>query len=255
MISRPELVDLGASRAAIRHRVDSGTLRLLHRGVFLVASNPITDRARMLAAALACGVGAVVSGTTAAVLWCLVPKHLMDGFHVIVSRQVRPPAGITVHRRALDPSERTHHFGVPVTTPARTLLDIAPLVSARRLSRAIRQAEVDGLVKHDALVELARSSRPGAPALRAALAPGSTPTRSGYEDDVADLLRGPGAPGFETNARVFGHEVDVWVPSLNLAIEVDGGRWHDTPQARHEDAVKQAALEAAGVKVTRLGSD
>lgn len=226
----------------------------MFRNVYLVAGRPVTDHARMLAAALACGPTAVISHLTSALLWKLVPRTLATGLHVTVEKQVRSHEGITVHRRpGMASGERTQHFGVPVTTPARTLLDIAPLVTQRRLSRAIRQAEVTGLVKHEALVEFAESGRRGAPALRKALAPGSTPTRSSFEDEIADLIRAlPGVPAIETNARVAGREVDIYVPSTNLAIEVDGGRWHDTPQARHEDRLKQAELEAAGLRVRRV---
>lgn len=172
---------------------------------------------------------------------------------VLTPRHVRPRPGIDARTTAVTASERTRHYGIPVTTPARTLLDLALVVPARTLSRAVRQAEVLGLVKHAALVELAASGRRGAPALRAVLAPEPTATRSTLEDDVVDGLRGEaGTPSFLTNAQVAGREVDLYFPELDLVVELDSERYHGTPQAQHEDALKQAALEAAGHRVLRI---
>lgn len=251
VISLAELRALGASPDAIRHRIRSEMLRPVFRRAYIVSGHTVTGRARMLAATHACGLGAVVSHLSAAILWGLIRGDGTAGpVAVTVPRQVRPVAGVELHRSRV---ERTTHFGIPVTPPARTLLDIAPSLTKRRLSRAIRQAEVTGLVKHEALMSLASSSSPGVRALRAALAPVPTPTRSTLEDDIVDVLRElHGTPRFEPNARVAGHEVDIFVPSQSLVIELDGGRWHATPQARHEDALKQQALERAGLRVKRV---
>lgn len=254
VVSADELRTLGASREAVRHRISNGRLRPVFRRAYIVSGYPITARARMLAATHACGSGAVVSHTSAATLWGMIRDDPgEDTIHVSVRRQVRPIPQINVHQVSMEEAEQTTHFGVPVTTPTRTLLDAGLVMTKQRLSRAIRQAEVDGFAKHAALEELARSRRPGVKALRRALAPAATPTRSQFEDDVVDLLRAlPGTPEFRTNARVAGYEVDIYVPSQNLVIEIDGARWHDTPQARYEDRLKHAALERAGFRVKRV---
>lgn len=254
VITRRQLRALGVNDDAVDYRVQIGRLQRLHRGVYAVDHRAPSQYARMLAAVLACGDHAVLGWTSAAVLWGLLRADDGAPIDVIVQRRVRQPSGLSIHRSStLAAAARTRQFGIPVTTPAHTLLDLAQTADARTLSRAIRQAEVRGLVKHQALVELATTSRRGAPALRAALAPGPTATRSSLEDAVVDALRGrSGTPSFTTNTRISGREVDLYFPKLDLAVELDSERYHDTPQAQWDDARKQAHLESAGHRVLRV---
>jgi hypothetical protein len=166
--------------------------------------------------------------------------------------------GIRVHRSSLDAPDLTRHRGIPVTTPARTLLDLAAVVPPRALRRAVRQAHSLRLVSHRELTELlARSGRrPGTRALRAILADGSAPTRSELEDVVLDLILRGGLAMPDVNVPMIldGRRVipDFRWPDRHLVVEADGAAWHDDPLARADDAERQALLEAHGERVLRV---
>jgi very-short-patch-repair endonuclease len=148
---------------------------------------------------------------------------------------------------------------IPVTTPARTLLDLAAVVSPDVLRRAVRQAEVDGLARQRELErQLARAPRRrrGSRRLAAILELGPARTRSELEDRMLALLVAHGFPRPLTNAHVRALtrtvEVDFLFPELRLVLETDGDRYHGTRLAREADAARQADLEAAGYRVVRL---
>ena len=130
-----DLVAAGLGRGAIARRVADGRLRPLHRGVYLVG--PIEDDwTDAMAAALACGPGAVVSHHAAAAIWGLRPWN--GPIDVTTTRRLRRRQGIRVHRtRCLDARDITRRHGIPLTTPARTLLDLAAHLDQRSLARAI----------------------------------------------------------------------------------------------------------------------
>jgi hypothetical protein len=144
-----------------------------------------------------------------------------------------------------------------VTTPLRTLLDLAAILPARQLRRAVRQALALRLVSHRELLQRvdAAGSRRGVRALRAILAGGPAPTRSELEDVVLDLILRGGLPMPDVNVPLVldGRRVipDFRWPDRQLVIEADGAAWHDDPLARDDDAERQALLEAHGERVLR----
>jgi hypothetical protein len=150
------------------------------------------------------------------------------------------------HARALPPTDTTHRNTIPVTTTARSLLDLADVLPTRALERAVHDAEVQRIVDHRLLHhQIARApGRKAATRLAALIALGPAPTQSELEDRALELLRRiPGTPP-STNAHIGPDEVDFLYEHERLVIETDGARYHATPFARRNDADKQARLEA-----------
>jgi hypothetical protein len=183
-------------------------------------------------------------------------KHPVD---VTVTRSVKRRPGIRLHvTRSLPPSDVTRHHRIPVTTPARTVLDLAQVLSERKLRRVVHEGEVQRLVSNDELREqLHRSGgRRGEATLRAIVDEGPVRTRSEFEEATYDLLRRHGFPQPLTHTPLPGLpswlEVDFHFPGTSLVIEADGDQFHGTRWRRRMDARKQATLDAAGFRVIRL---
>jgi very-short-patch-repair endonuclease len=255
LVTAADLATAGLGRGAVARRVAAGRLRLLYRGVFVLGP-VLVPRARELAAVLSCGGAAVLSYETAAALWGMRADHDGD-IDVTAVRQLRPRPGIRLHRvRALERQDVTRRHGIPVTTPARTLLDLATVLDRRSLARALEEAEVLRLVSRRSLTDLlARSrGRRGAAALRRVLELGYEPafTRSEAEARLLGLIRAARLPTPEINARIGGYEVDFLWRAAKLVVEVDGFAYHSTRAAFERDRRKDADLQALGLRTTRL---
>ena len=250
VVTTADLVAAGLGRGAIARRVADGRLRPLHRGVYLVG--PLVGaRTREMAAALACD--GVVSHHAAAALWGFRPAW-HGPIDVTTTRQLRPRPGIRIHRtRQLEATRRDE---IPLTTPARTLLDLATHLDERALARAIEEAQLLRITTPAQLTSLnARSSgRHGARALTTALQQAHDPrlTRSEAERRFLDLIRAARLPAPETNVRVAGYEVDFLWRAQRLVVEVDGFAYHSSRAAFERDRRKDAALQAAGLRVVRV---
>ena len=164
-----------------------------------------------------------------------------------------------MHRtQTLDPQDVARYRGIPITSPARTLVDLAGVLDYQRLRRAVRQAQSLRLVQPQHLTEaLARlGPRRGSRNLRRILATGPAPTRSELEDVVLDLILGGGLEHPEVNVPLVltGRRVvpDFRWPSQKLVVEADGAAWHDDRLSREDDAERQALLEAHGERVLRV---
>ena len=153
VIGYAQLLAAGLSADAIRNRAARGWLRRRHRGVYLVG--PVEPPlARAMAATLACGDGALLSHAPAAVLWGLRPPPAGEMHVTVVGRNVKGPPGVTVHRiRRLHPADATRHRGIPTTSPARTLLDLATTAQHRELERATDEAHIHHHVTDDSRKE------------------------------------------------------------------------------------------------------
>jgi hypothetical protein len=164
-----------------------------------------------------------------------------------------------VHRtQTLDPQDVARHRGIPITSPARTLIDLAGSLDYRRLRRAVRHAQSFRHVEPRQLTEaLTRlGPRRGSRNLRRILATGPAPTRSELEDVVLDLILGGGLEHPDVNVPlvVAGRRVvpDFRWLSQRLVVEADGAAWHDDRLSREDDAERQALLEAHGERVLRV---
>jgi very-short-patch-repair endonuclease len=255
---RDQLIELGLSRHAIDGRVKSGRLRRYFRGVYLVG--PIAPPfARETAAVIACGVGAALSHRSAAELWGLLRAQPADE-PVDVTVPGRRPGGqrgIRVHWVAgFDAGETTRARGIAVTTPARTLLDLAPQVSGRELEQAVAQATKRNLVTRRKLVDvLARyPRRPGARALRVLLMSSEEPVfaRSEAEERFLGLVRRAQLPPPEVNVALHGYEVDFLWRDDRVAVEIDGFAFHGDRDSFEADRRRDADLAARGIQVIRI---
>jgi very-short-patch-repair endonuclease len=257
LVTRAQLLAAGLRPGAVDRRLRGARLRALHRGVYLVGPLAL-PRTPLMAAVLACGPGALLSHGTAASLWDLVPgRGAGDPLDVAVPGGDRRRPGIRIHRIGpLAPAERTELDGIPVTTPARTLLDLAGTVAGRELEQAIARGERAGLVTARELAGALsrRRGRPGAAALRLLLDAAHRPalTRSEAEERFLALVRQAGLPAPEVNVRVGPFELDFLWRAAGLAVEVDGFRFHASPAAFERDRRRDARLAARGIQVIRL---
>ena len=164
-----------------------------------------------------------------------------------------------MHRSStLTPADVTTQHGIRVTSPARTVLDIAPTLTDTALTRAVNDARLAGYLQFGALAELlARSTgAPGAARLELLIS-GDAPTRSQFEDAFKRFLRRFGLPTPLMNVQVEGYEVDAWFPRERLIVELDGYRYHQDRGAFERDpqARRDVACRRPGYGPRDLGSD
>ena len=234
VVTTAQLAAAGIGRRGVAHRVANGRLTRLLRGVYRVGPVAAPYSAEM--AALLATDGAL-SFHSSAPVWGIRPPY--DGpVHVTVTRAARTREGVKVHRSAS--LDAVVHNGLRVTTPQRTLHDLAPVLSRADLERAAEEAVIRGLVTAKEVPRrCAGFSEPGL-------------TRSEAERRLQRLIRAAKLPRPVTNVRVAGWEVDVFWPSARLVVEVDGYAYHGNRAAFERDRRKDAALIAAGYTVVRV---
>ena len=245
VVARAQLLDAGLTKTQIDRRIATRRLHRLHRGVYAVGHRVLTVEGRWMAAVLAAGPGAALSHATAAAAWDL--RRAPAVIHVTVpgrgGRERR--AGIRIHR---SPSLRGNvilHRGIPITTPARTIVDLSRSLAGRPLEQLIDLADQRGLVDFAELREAA--------SLRAVLARyAAATTRSELEERFLALCDDFGIPRPETNARVEGIEVDFLWRDRRLIVEVDGYAYHRSPAEFERDRERDVTLEVAGWRVLRF---
>jgi uncharacterized protein DUF559/putative AbiEi antitoxin of type IV toxin-antitoxin system len=258
MVSTEQLLAAGVGRGAIALRVRRGRLHPRHRGVYAVGHVRPSARSHLWAAVLACGGpgAAVISHRSAAALWELVatPSGPVD---VTTLRQSHSTQAIRVHKtRTLQPEDITTIDGLPVTTPTRTLIDLAEVLTPHRLERACHRAEIRRLLNAAVLrAQLdglrGRRTRALAAALES-LAPGPQATRRELEERMLALIAEHGLPRPLVNHTVEGHEVDFYWPHARLIVETDGAATHLTATAFEHDRARDAELTVAGHRVVRF---
>jgi very-short-patch-repair endonuclease len=256
VITRAQLIELGLTRTTIDNWVKHSRLHSLYRGVFLLGHPRPIAGARELAAVLACGRGAALSHLSAAGLWRLLPGREGDVDVTVAGRNPGRKPGIRVHRvRHLDCRDIRKLGRIPITSPPRTILDLAAVVGPRELEQALAEAYARRLARRSELVSLlARcSSRPGTRALRALLDDGTPAlTRSQAEDRLLALIRAAELPAPETNIRIGRHEVDFLWREQRLVVEVDGFTFHSSRSAFERDRRRDAELGTLGFRVARV---
>jgi very-short-patch-repair endonuclease len=253
VVTRPQLMALGLSPEAIKHRVRKGRLHPLWPGVYAVGSPHVSRRGVWRAAVLACGEGAALSHTDAAELLQIGPP----AFHEI---EVSVPAtshprgrGIKVHRRKT--FEVTARHGIPVTTPACTIIDLAPRLSRDPLEEMIGKADLRGLITPPRLRAAAAAckNRRGAARVVATLDRRTFRlTRSKLERLFILIAVRAGLPVPLTRQWVNGFEVDFYWPDLGVVVETDGLTYHRTAAQQAEDVVRNLAHAASGLLPLRF---
>ncbi len=258
VVTRGQLLGAGLSERMVEWRLKTGRLRPLHSGVYL-ASPVRPPRAREMAAVLAGGAGARVSHRNAGWLWDLVarpPDSALPELKVPLRRVVRRPGLVVYRGEDLKGEVVARVDGIPVTSPATTLVDLARVLSDRALEKAVARADRAGLVGSSelgALVDRTRGRR-GIATLAAVLEYEGGPafTRSELEDRFVDQLRRFGLPAPKLNVRVMGFEVDCYWAMARLAVELDGARYHGAWRSQEDDRRRDAVLAAADIQVIRV---
>jgi very-short-patch-repair endonuclease/predicted transcriptional regulator of viral defense system len=259
MVTRRQLEAFGLSRSAVGRRARDGRLHRVHRGVYAVGHPVLTANGHRMAAVLACGPGAALSHASAAALWGIRPTNATR-----IDVSVRESGGrakrqrIRVHRATgLRADEVTTDQAIRVTTPARTLLDLASSLPRRALERALDQAEVLELFDlHElrAAVDRHRGER-GAGRLAGALdehTAGTTLTKSKLEERMLAICDRHGLPRPKVNAWVEGLEVDFLFAAQRLVVEADSYQFHRSRAAFERDRERDAILARAGHRTLRF---
>ena len=257
MVSAEELSARGVGRGARDHRLASARLFGIHRGVYLVGHEATTFRGRVIAALRACGRDATLGHLAAAAfLGAAAPPATLDV--IVPPGRRRSRAGIRVHHVALEPAERMVRDGVPLTSPVRTLLDLAAVVAPARLERICADMLVAKLLTPAELaagVEAGRGRR-GIVALRA-LSGTAEPTRSETERAFLRAVREAGLPRPIVNAPFLVDglgriEPDFLWPGPRVIVETDAYGTHGGPSTFERDRARDVALHALGWIVLRF---
>jgi hypothetical protein len=259
VVSLAQLRALGLSSDAVERRARSGRLHRMHRGVYAVGHTRLGREGRWLAAVLAYGPGAVLSHRSAASHWDLLDTQ-QTRIDVTAPRGRHGTPGIRLHTsRSLDARDTTSHEAVPITTVARTLLDLAATARSHELERALAQAMYLRVYDHRAITAVvARSNgHRGTAVLTQATALEPKVTRSRWEVRMLKLVRDHGLPVPLTNEPFHAPDhgeckPDFHWPAHRLIVETDGWHAHGTRAAFESDRAKDAALTAAGFRVVRF---
>lgn len=229
----------------------------LHSAVYRLTEKPPDFFTRAMAAALRLRGDAILSHRTAGVVWEMIDDEPPEVELTLVGRQCHPLPGTRVHRvGVLEQREARWRKDLPVTSPARTLLDLAAVLDVYALESALGVCRDEQLCR-DGDIEQAIA---GAPANSAGIAVlrglvdqgGFARTRSLYERKLLKLLAQAGLPRPITNHRVAGHEVDVVWLDKRLVLEFDSFRFHRNRRSFENDRRRDQDLVAAGYRVIRI---
>jgi hypothetical protein len=238
-VTTEQLYAAGLSRGQIGRLVKRGLLIRVHRGVYVLGALSPAPEQRWAAALLAGGTGAVLSHATAAAHYeWLQPREVIE---ISTPRKRRGDERLSIHERKS--IEVTRRNGLPTTTVAQTLLDLA--ATGWSIDRFTQEAAATGQISLDALRAFAAQRRGERGAKRLADAAGQPLVRSKLE---ADVLKRLGPP--KVNEKVRGEEVDLSWPGL--VIELDHDQTHGTKWARERDARKDQRLKERGLEVRRF---
>jgi hypothetical protein len=259
VISLPQLRALGLSDSAARKRAQRARLHRIHQGVYsLVPKQLLRPYGHWMAAVLACGPGAVLSHRTAAALHELRPTQRVKVDVTVPGRTGRARKGIDVHRSTmLTRADVTIVNGIPCTSVARTLLDLAAVLPRRPVERAFDQAEIMQVLNLRAVDDTLRRNptHPGVPTVNAILEEhyiGKTPTANELEEAFFAICRRASARIPEVNQWI---DLDDGEPPIKadflwreqrVIVETDGRSVHGTHQAQQRDPRRDQRAILAG---------
>ncbi len=249
-VTRGQLLTLGLDDGGIAWRVRIGRLYRVFRGVYAVGRPPSTPHEWASAATLAAD--ATLSHASAMALWGYWRRW--DRPYEVTIVGDRRTKGIRVHRSTtLRRRDVTRQLGIRVTTPARTLLDMAPRFSDKSLKRNVNQALNSLWLTEDQLGEtLARHRHaPGAARIAKLIGLEGAPTRSGWEDEFPAFCAAYGLPAPVTGAPVLGFIVDALFPVERVIVELDSWEFHKGKIAFDTDRDRDADTLVAGYVTVR----
>src|SRR4051812_7998300 len=256
LLTTTELLAAGLTASSISKRVARGAMRRWYPGVYSYGPGELSREAEWMAAVLAAGAGAVLSHRSAAALW-EIRRDWRVITDVLAPRGRRPKGPVLVHGyRRLDRGDVTVRNGIPVTTVARTLVDLADVLTPHQLAKAIDEAaHWNRFDLNETYAAMLRANgRRNLSVLDRAIGlyiAGSAGTKSRNEDAFLTLLQLAGFPEPSVNVELAGEEADCHWPSRKLVVEVDGPG-HRRPTARRVDRRKDDAWRAAGYTVLRF---
>lgn len=240
--------------SAMRHRLETGRLHQLHRGVYAVGRPEVSWLGHLAAAVLACGSGAQLSHRSGAALWGIAPHRDREPVDVTVPSGVaRSRPGITVHRRALSGPRRI--AGIPVGDPISILIDLATCLADEELEDAVNEADRIGLVATDRLRSRLDESAPRRGRGRLCrLLDSQTFSRAQtkLERRFLPLARAAGLPKPNAQAHLNSYRVDFHWPELGLVVETDSLTYHRTAAQQAVDIRRDQAHLRAGLRTLRF---
>jgi very-short-patch-repair endonuclease len=257
VVRHDQLRELGLTPKAIRSRREARRLIVLHRAVYAVGHTRLSVGGRRLAAAWAYGPKAVLSHRTAAAVWDLRASGGGDLHVTVPARSAVVREGTRLHLTSR-PVEVDRVGLLPVTTVARTMLDLAGDVAPHAVEAALKEADVLGLFDLKALraAVAAHPRHPGARVLAGLLDAAARTelalTLSELEVRFRRLCDEHALPQPAVNARPLGFRVDFYWPDAGLVVETDGWRAHRTRAAFEEDRARDQELALAGLRTVRF---
>ena len=256
VVTWSQLLDARVSKAEIKKRVEKGLLIREYRGTYRVGHRAPSLQARYMAAVLACGEGAALSGKAAGYLLSLL-KGSPPPPEVITPTERRVRGVRIRRRRRLDTRDVMTFRGIPVTTVPRTLVDLAAVLDESDLARACHEAGVlYGTKPAHVEVVLARSGNPpGAAKLRAVLRGKVRVTLSRLEGRFLALLTEAGLALPITNRPAGARRVDCRWPGHRLTIELDSYRYHGSRHAWEQDRRREREAHTRGDDFRRFTHD
>jgi very-short-patch-repair endonuclease len=255
VVSSRQLRDLGYSTSTISDAARRGRLHPIHRGVYAVGHMALTWDGRCLAAVLA-RPGSVASHKTAAWIHGLL-RYRPGTFHLTAPTRQRVKRDFVVHYALLDPEDCLVVDGIPVTSPARTVLDLAPDESRRNLDRLLNRADEREILDRRRFEALSARAggHPGRVKFAAALSafkPELAVLRSDLERRFRDLVVAAGLPTPQTNVFVEGYELDAYWEAEGFAVELDVYATHGSRLSFEEDRERADDLLLAGIELIRV---
>jgi very-short-patch-repair endonuclease len=247
LVTRAQLLDAGLTRNHVEHRLLFGALLPVHRGVYRVGHRAPSIEANYLAAVLACGDDARLSGRAAAHLLGLL-KGPVPPPEVTAPVKRRVP-GVRVRRARIDRRDRTTHRGIPVTAVPRTLIDLAADLPLDALARACHEAGVRYRTT-PAHLAAALNRRPpnipGAAKLRRIVDGDARVTLSALERRFLEILHEHGLTLPRTNRPAGAYHVDCRWPDRRVTVELDSYRFHHSRHAWEQDRRRERDARARG---------
>lgn len=251
-ITRAQLISLGVDDSAIRRRIAAGRLHRILYGVYAVGHAPVLPLELASAAVLAGGPGAALGHGSAMAHWGFWERWERPLEVIVVGD--RRPTGLRAHRSHTHSwRDLTNHRGIRVTTPARTLLDVAPRLTDRQLKRTVNSALGAKWLKEGHLVELLErcGHMKSGGRIAALLGLSGTPTRSCFEDTFPEFCALFDLPDPVMGAMVCGYTVDALFAAERVIVELDSWEFHQSKIAFEDDRERDANTLASGFVTVR----
>jgi very-short-patch-repair endonuclease len=257
VVSREQLLAAGVGSGAIGRALDAGRLRPVFRGVYAVGHLALRREGWWMAALLTCGEGATLSHRTAATIWGLLTGPTLPIDVTTSTDHGRRHRQITTHRTRLAPLDALLRDNLRLTTPSRTIVDLAATLEGRALREAVERAQdLRRFDPNDIRTTLARAPRrPGTRRLQeliALMSPDKDNARSHLERLFLALTRKARLPKPATNHEIAGRRRDFAWPDQRLVVETDGYRYHSSRSAKRRDNRRDRELTALGWRPVRF---